>query len=250
MNDTVNAFHRLESNFFSMIAIDQLNCSNLVALATGVHAANLNPALVHYLDDSFSANIETCKEFYSQQQLPWALILPEHLDSERVEDLLKSHSLAQNDKGVAMVIFLKETYLASAPVSLTVKAMDDDLHLWSVPLLHGFESTPEITEVYTNRHQSASKSKGLYHFSGFVNDTVVCSLSLSCLGEYARIDDVATMPEEQRKGYASQLINAALNYARARDVNTCFLEASSAGLNVYKRLGFKELFKNHYYESQ
>jgi ribosomal protein S18 acetylase RimI-like enzyme len=215
-----------------------------------VCAANLNPALVHYLDDSFSANIESCKEFYCQQQLPWALILPEHLDSEQVEHFLKCHSLAQTDKGVAMVIFLKEMHLTSAPGSLKVKAMDDDLHLWSVPLLHGFESTSQITEVYTYRHQSASKSKRLYHFSGFVNDTVVCSLSLSCLGEYARIDDVATMPEEQRKGYASQLINVALDYARARNVNTCFLEASSSGLNVYKRLGFKELFKNHYYELQ
>jgi ribosomal protein S18 acetylase RimI-like enzyme len=35
---------------------------------------------------------------------------------------------------------------------------------------------------------------------------------------------------------------------RALDLNvkTCFLEASNAGLNLYRRIGFQPLFANHY----
>jgi ribosomal protein S18 acetylase RimI-like enzyme len=251
MNDLIDTFHRLESNFFSMISLNQIDCGNLVAFASGVPAANLNPAIAHHIDELFSANLDACNAFYAQQNLPWALILPEHLDNQIVRDLLQNHSLTFSDKGVAMMMSFKEDSFSSMKTTLTIKNMENDLQTWSIPLLYGFESTPEITDIYTARHQSASmKNPGIYHFSGFLNDTVVCSLSLSCLDGYARIDDVSTIPAEQKKGYATQLICAALKHALSLNINTFFLEASSSGLGVYKRIGFEELFINHYYESQ
>jgi len=251
MKDLISTFHRLENNFFSMISLNQIDCGNLTAFASGVPAANLNPAIVHHIDELFSRSLDSCNIFYEQPKLPWALLLPEYLDNENVRKLLQNHSLTPNDKGVAMVISFNDDSFSSMKTTLTIKIMENDLQTWSIPLLYGFESTPEITEIYTARHQSASmKNQGLYHFSGFVNDTVVSSLSLSCLDGYARIDDVSTMPAEQKKGYATQLICAALKYALSLNINTCFLEASSSGLGVYKRIGFEELFINHYYESQ
>lgn len=251
MNELVDTFHRLESNFFSMISLNQIDCGNLVAFASGVTAANLNPAIVHHIDELFSASLDACDTFYAQQNLPWALLLPASLDNEIVRKLLQSHSLTFSDKGVAMMLSFKEDSFSSMKTTLTIKDMENDLQTWSIPLLYGFESTPEITDIYTAQHQSASnKNPGIYHFSGLLHDTVVCSLSLSCMDGYARIDDVSTMPEEQRKGYATQLMCAAIKHALSLNISTCFLEASSSGLGVYKRIGFKELFINHYYESQ
>lgn len=34
MNDLIDTFHRLESNFFSMISLNQIDCGNLVAFAS------------------------------------------------------------------------------------------------------------------------------------------------------------------------------------------------------------------------
>lgn len=251
MNKKFNAFHKAESNFFSMVSLTQTEYSNLVAFATGVQGSGLNPAIVNRLDDSFSTNLSACKLFYSEQNVPWALVLPEYFYNEAVHSLIKEQNLDLTGKGVAMAVEIENIQFPASTTALTIKDMQNDLHTWSIPLIYGFESTPEATEVYTIRHASAVEvGASLYHFSGYIDDTVICSLSLSLCGENARIDDVSTMPAYQKQGFATALIFAALNHAKQLNIHTCFLEASDSGLSLYKRIGFNELFLNHYYELQ
>lgn len=147
-----------------------------------------------------------------------------------------------------MMIELDSAQLSSVS-SLQYKLMRDDLDTWSIPLIYGFESTPEVTSVYTQRHRLASSNAELiYHFSGYFENSVVCSLTLSLCGPCARIDDVATMPAFQRQGFGSAIIYEALRQIKQKNITRCFLEASNHGLELYKRIGFKELFTNQYYE--
>ena len=90
----------------------------------------------------------------------------------------------------------------------------------------------------------------LYHLSGFIDDQIISSLTLSLTDDHARIDDVSTIPTHQKKGYATALMKEAVNYAKQLKARTCFLEASDAGLSIYQQIGFSELFKNCYYEIQ
>ena len=242
-------FHQTETNFFSIISFAQSDYDNVIAFATGVQASGLNPAIVNRVDHSFSTHLTNCELFYSTHNLPWALVLPEYFCDETMDNLLQVNHLAITGKGVAMALELKNTQFKPSISPLIIREMQDDLHKWSIPLIHGFESTPEVTEVYTTRHSLAvTTGAPLYHFSGFINDTIICSLSLSIYGDNARIDDVSTMPAYQKQGYATALIYAALKHARHLNIHTCFLEASDSGLTLYKRIGFNELFINHYYE--
>lgn len=70
-------------------------------------------------------------------------------------------------------------------------------------------------------------------------------LPLECL----HIDDIATIPDFQKKGYTTGLMHAALKHAQQLNIEQCFLEASSSGLGLYKRMGFKELFINNSYKT-
>ena len=249
MINEFKAFHKAETNFFSLVSFTQINHGNLIAFATGVQASGLNPAIVNQVDESFSTSLTACQSFYRQKNLPWALVLPQYFYDEIVESLLQQHTLQLTGKGVAMATLIKNIQFPSLNAPFKISEMQADLHTWSIPLIYGFESTPEVTEVYTTRHQQASKTnKSLYHFSGFVNDSVVCSLSLSLCEGNARIDDVATMPAYQKRGYATWLIYAALKHAQELNIDTCFLEASDSGLSLYKKIGFNELFINRYYE--
>ena len=127
--------------------------------------------------------------------------------------------------------------------------MQDSMDEWSIPVTLGFESTFEKMQPYTFRHQVAAKgSNTIMHFSGFVDNQAICSLTLTFCDDNVRIDDVATIPQYQRKGYATQLLIAALTHAKSLGSQICFLEASNDGLSVYQHIGFKALFKNHYYE--
>ena len=251
INSKVNAFHKAEGNFFSMVSFTQVDYGNLVAFATGVQDPGLNPAIINEVNESLFNVLVSCQMFYVKKNLPWALVLPEYLRNEAVDDLLQQQAFVLTGKGVAMSALMEDIQFPSLSSPLSIREMSGNLGAWSVPLIHGFESTPEFTGTYTQRHLLASQSDALiYHFSGFINDTAVSSLTLSLCGSHARIDDVATIPAYQQKGYATELIYAALTYAKHLNINTCFLEASASGLNLYKRVGFNELFKNSYYEIQ
>ncbi len=248
-NQLIKAFRLAEANFFEMLSLERWGDDNISTFVTGVKAANLNPVIVHAVGQTFPESLSSCRVFYADKQLPWALLMPEYHYNAGVGHLLKEQHFIHNDNGMAMVHLLDGLDSPGTDLSYRVREMDDALEEWGLPLLLGFESTPEITDVYVKRHSLAVQKSGeLYHFSGFIGDQVVCSLSLSIIEGYARIDDVATSPLYQRNGYATALMLAALNRAKEQKAKACFLEASDVGLNVYKNIGFLELFKNFYYE--
>ncbi|AHE67030.1 GNAT family N-acetyltransferase [Legionella oakridgensis] len=246
----VDAFHTMEKNFFSMVSLEQVDYGNLIAFATGIQAPGLNPAIVQQIDAEFAENLLSCRDFYAEKQLPWALILPEYYYNKDVESMLsRYHFVLNGDNGMAMAIMLEDIQFPSQETPLEIKEIQGNLEEWSIPLIYGFESTPEITSPYAIRHQEAvALGKKLYHFSGFLGKEVVCSLSLSLCGNKARIDDLATMPFHQRAGYASALVFAALKRAKELNARYCFLEASGMGFHLYKKIGFHTLFTNYCYE--
>lgn len=251
LNPIFEAFHQAEKNFFSRVSYSQIEYSNMVAYATGVQACGLNPAIVSAIDNQLIENVIKCQTFYAQNKLPWALILPDYLYAQRLEAPLQEQHLKVTDKGVAMIASLSNSSLPIIDSALIVKEIKGNLSEWSVPLIYGFESTPEVTAIYTQRHESALKrDANMHHFSGFIDNTLVTSLTLSLCGDFARIDDVATLPAYQKNGYATALIVEALRFAKQLNAKSCFLEASETGLKVYKKLGFHELFINLHYEQE
>lgn len=250
MNNTNHLFHQAERNFFSMISMHQLSTSCIRAYVSGVDSSSVNPAFIQQINEDLSNDLSCCVRFYAEHTVPWTLAIPEYLRSQQINELLSTQQFSCHDEGIAMGLLLSDINLAKIDSALDIRTMDESLQEWSIPLIYGFGSTPEITQVYTQRHEVAVQAqKPIHHFSGYINDKAVCSLSLSITAEYtARIDDVATMPEYQNKGYATALIAAVLSQLKKTNMHYCFLEASTAGFNIYKRIGFNELFKNYYYE--
>ncbi|AUH72401.1 GNAT family N-acetyltransferase [Legionella sainthelensi] len=242
-------FHQAEHHFFSLISDAQADYGQMIAFATGVPTSHLNPVMVKKIDEQFLNTLFQCHSFYTSKQLLWSLILPAYLYQPELEKSLQSLHFMYTEKGVAMEALIDSMVFPKFESSLVIREMVGDLSAWSLPLRYGFESTIEITGAYRRKHEIASATGArLYHFSGFIENEPVCSLSLSLYGHYARIDDLATMPVYQKKGYATQLIHAAIDFAKKHHITKCFLEASMTGLSIYQRIGFKELFINRYYE--
>ncbi|STX51760.1 GNAT family acetyltransferase [Legionella busanensis] len=242
-----NTFHKLEHQFFSLLSFEQMNLSCLNAYATGVKASNLNPAILNTVNSCLKEDILSCASFYRQKSLPWSIILPDYLCTKDILSLLNTEKLLLIDKGIAMQIVLNPSNFV--PSLLNISEMKQALETWSIPLLHGFESTPDIMDIYIKQHQMAVQTNdNIYHFTGFIKGKPICSLTLSIYEDSARLDDIATIPAYQKKGYATELTHAALHHAFCLGIKTCFLEAATSGLNVYKRIGFQPLFTNLYYE--
>jgi GNAT superfamily N-acetyltransferase len=125
-----------------------------------------------------------------------------------------------------------------------LKCTDKRLTDWAIPLESAFESEQKVIRQYQTQHQIAiNTGKQLFHFSLYVKTNPVCSLTLSIQNRSARLDDIGTKTEFQGQGYASALIQYALEYAMSQNVSQCFLEASNEGVSIYKRIGFSDLFE-------
>lgn len=115
---------------------------------------------------------------------------------------------------------------------------------WAGPIGRAFGMSQGSVGHYQARHQRALDSdQALYHFTLSVSAGVVCSLTLSMCDGVARLNDIATEIAWRGKGYATQLIHAALAHAQALGARRCFLEATSQGFSLYRKQGFNPLFE-------
>jgi ribosomal protein S18 acetylase RimI-like enzyme len=201
------------------------------------------------------------KQFFDQDNFSFDVIIPQELCTPQITDILNTMGYPQKSKSVSMVVDLDRFAIdqtASFDDETVIKANDDQLNDWMMPLIGAFESTFEICSIYANNHESALKRNiNLRHFSLYQTtprlrltsqEKPIASITLSMHdGTIARIDDVGTLPEFQGKGYATHLVRYMLSEAKKLGAHHCFLESSDSGLGVYQKLGFKPLFKNNIY---
>ena len=103
INELIQKFHTLEHQFFSMLSFIQNDYNNIIAYATGVQSPSLNPAFVQKIDSTLSKNLISCRSFYKNKSLPWALVLPDYLFDADINRTLENQSFEMVDTGVAMI---------------------------------------------------------------------------------------------------------------------------------------------------
>jgi ribosomal protein S18 acetylase RimI-like enzyme len=83
-------------------------------------------------------------------------------------------------------------------------------------------------------------------FAVIVDGTVASYSDLYIDGEIAQVEDVATMPEQRGRGYASAVVLRAVEEARAAGAELVFLVADAEDWpkELYRRLGFEEIGAN------
>lgn len=80
------------------------------------------------------------------------------------------------------------------------------------------------------------------------NQTVACGLGV-LQGQQVGLFDLVTLPEHRRQGFATDLILHILQWARQRGATTAYLQVmltNRAALNLYNKLGFKEIYQYWY----
>lgn len=187
--------------------------------------------------------LAACLEFIPMTTLPIRAVI--HQDKvEAVQDALGALDFFAAERSTAMVLDLSTFTPTSATDRLLRIGQTDDLDRWAGPVGNAFQMPAEGVAHYQARHQVALDSgKFLYHFILSVQGQTVCALTLSMCDDLARLNDIGTHADHRGKGYATQLINAALAHAVVLGARWCFLEASAEGLSLYRRLGFLSLFE-------
>lgn len=238
-------YHQIEDYFFTAISRDYKYISDdMAAYISGLQAGNLNPIIIKSADTLNTAHLKDGIGIFNNEDLPFNVIIPSDSVSLNKQDLfdLLLHEVYTT---TAMYIDLQQLPPSGSLYdSYEIVCTDSILKDWASPLISAFKSNEHDTALYGQRHQAAlDRAQQLHHFSLYVAQKPVCSLTLSIQGKTARLDDIGTHSAYQGKGYATALIRYALEHARKKHSTFCFLEASEQGLSIYQKIGFHTLFK-------
>lgn len=245
-SSVISLYRQAEDYFFREIAFQTKDFADeATAYRTGAPVGDLNPVFVRKHALSFEEILKVSESFYGS--LPFTMVIPENLSDHHT--ILKNRNYAQTIVSHCMMLDL-DAFHEESIIENEVKILPADQHLseWMIPLSGGFECPLETVFFYAKAHEEALKKKvNLCHFTLYQKEEPVTSVTLSVNHNLARLDDLATGPKHQRKGYGKHLLIYALQEAKKKGARYCCLESSDEGLALYEKRGFKTLFKNQIY---
>ncbi|MDC9590011.1 GNAT family N-acetyltransferase [Xenorhabdus sp. XENO-10] len=241
------AHHQIEDHFFSSISQMSQHISESVrAYVTGVETHSLNFLLVTDVNQQTAEDLQKGIQLLDEKTyVPFAIVAVEP-DSQILAVVQQAGFVFDADSiTTAMQLDLVNWQMSDASVmEYDIRCVNHCLDDWAIPMESAFETGDSISGQYQKCHQAAlDAGKDLQHYALYVDGQPVCSLTLSRLDNIVRLDEISTLVEKQRRGYASALINHVLNEAKQYGVTACYLDASRDGNGLYRRIGFKPLFE-------
>jgi len=114
--------------------------------------------------------------------------------------------------------------------------------------LHNHREGEPLQRDITYKYQAAGAfHPGKHQFVGYREHKPVAITSLLLAQGVAGIYSVITLGEARRKGIGTAMTQFALREAQHAGYTTAILQASNAGINIYRRICFNVLYYFNYY---
>lgn len=207
---------------------------------------------IYLRDANQQADLEQAEGIFAEKNKPYCLVIKETENSPLLAAIGQQNYV---DDGQTTAMGLSLADWKMEPILITnnpILLVNDRLALWAEPLKTAFpvdeEDDGTIIEEYISYHAHAlANNSQMYHFVLMAEDTPATSLTLTLNNKSARLDDIGTNIEFQKRGYATALLAHALNFCKSKHIEDCYLEASSDGLGLYQKQGFSPLFNYRAY---
>ncbi|PHM68254.1 GNAT family N-acetyltransferase [Xenorhabdus kozodoii] len=239
--------HQLEDYFFSSISLMSQHISESVrAYVTGVETPALNFLLVIDVNEQTPGDLQRGIWLLEEKTYVPFMIVTVEPDSQILAVAQQAGFVLDADSiTTAMQLDLVNWQMSDeSAMEYDIRCVDHCLADWAIPTESAFETNDVISGQYQKCHQTAlDAGKNLQHYALYVDGRPVCSLTLSRSNNLLRLDEISTVVEKQRRGYAFALLNHVLNEAKQEGATACYLDASRDGDHLYRRIGFKPLFE-------
>lgn len=135
---------------------------------------------------------------------------------------------------------LNEDIPVSSRVAISPVTTDEMLHQWAK--VWGCGAPDEISQllftVFAALHPDADSA--LRFYLGTLDSEPVATVALFLGASVASIEHVVTLPEVRGQGIGAAMTLMAAREARREGYRIGTLTASPMGINIYRRLGFRE----------
>jgi ribosomal protein S18 acetylase RimI-like enzyme len=249
----------IEENFFAVGRYwGSLNSSinheqSIWYMSTGIPAADLNWVWNEKAFVTIEAGrISRIKEYYEQQALPfWWWVYPRG-QSQSVDETLNAHGFHFVQSIPCLAASLSTLTLKACcrtDIAISLVKTRKDLDLWERISFSGFEMEGFAKKQYRRFVVSFEISNGSQQklFLAYCDGNPAGTALSFFHNDTAGIYFVSTVPDYRKRGVGLAMTLTIMGYARQAGFNYCVLQSSEAGLNVYKRAGFKEYCQTDIY---
>jgi ribosomal protein S18 acetylase RimI-like enzyme len=185
-----------------------------------------------------------CGEF-NAAGLPAAWWTCDELREEAVAGLLQRHGFVEDEVDVGMVAELSQLPPLEYPAGLVLKQVEtpEELVAFGQVIASLFEPPdPHVARFYEQvARLGRLAERPLKLFLALLDGRAVGTSSIFLSGEGAHIFDISTRAEHRNRGYGSAITHFSLLFARGLGARLGALQAAPDGLNIYRRMGFREV---------
>lgn len=251
IDETDKVVKALEANLFSFFTnfgrtrFGEINeSSNLLYFSTGTGSLFHNGVFRARLQvEEVEGAIAKVIEYFAAKQAPFCWWTTNSTQPAELGKYLEAQGLKYLSEFPGMAIDLSNLPSRSCPTDLEIIRVEDRtaLESWLRIGAVGFDIPVELVEDLLPLEESLGFQSDQYtRYLALWQKTPVAISALYLDAGVAGIYFVATLPEARGKGFATCLVQTALEDAQKLGYQVAILQASAMGKNVYQRIGFQE----------
>lgn len=219
------------------------------------HMAN-GIARAHFPFDRINEIFEERLKQLTQPRIPLAWLVGPSTYPTDLGNYLQSHGWMRDDAPGMAVDLHSLSKQPPLPPHLTVERVHDSemLKTWLRIMTVGSEIPDKVLSLLLDvvaRH-TFKDTPDVHYYLGKLDGEPIATSLLFLGGGVAGIYNVATLPEGRRQGIGSALTVIPLLEARRQGYRIGILQSTPMGLNLYRRLGFREycLFSAYFWSPE
>ena len=197
--------------------------------------------------ENAKSKIEDIVSFFKKRNLPFLCLIGPNTKPNHIRELLIENNLRLVIKEPAMAFFLDNLEVINKPfIKLEIVKPGDyeELIIWNNIRKEVYEFPEEtLTKSYLI---PVLDSKVTAYMAYFEKKPIATSLAFYNSG-VAGIYSVTTLPEYRGKGIGTYMTYLLMQDAKKKGYELITLHSSEKGLNVYRKLGFREYDYIDYY---
>lgn len=192
--------------------------------------------------DNVESRLLSMISYMKEGIMPGSILITPNTRPTNLAEILVKNGFSIDTSGSCMMMNIDDyeyQNITDSNISAITVNSDEQLKTWLEIVnvaLFGCEivSFEQFTDVL--------KLDNTYFYLGIYNGKAVTACMTIISGDASVLEMVATLEEFRKKGVATITIYKALSDLKKMGAKSISLRAETVGINVYKRIGFKECF--------
>ena len=217
----------------------------ILRLSDGVtrRANSINPIFESTIDTNIK--IDFCETLFRENHLPVIYKMTSQTHPHDLDFILEDKGYIFDAETSVQVLQLEKTKLQNVSDKIQIKETLDENWLDRFLMFNGYDIKKKTGFENIMRHIALKTGFLDFKIDG---KSVGCGLGV-IEGNFIGLFDIVIAPDYKGQGYGKQLIESLLDWGRINGCKTEYLQVmtnNSIAQNLYKKIGFEEVYKYWY----